>query len=122
MELKPMFANIQEVSPEPEFKSEWSDDEYKKVNKAIKNLFSMQTVTDHRGQKRTLYTMDQIEDFFGLPYTSSSSFAMVGNCNTRFCVDKEEQYNIKYFALTQDNKVVMGVWDKDENEKNFVIG
>lgn len=121
-ELKPMFANLQEISPEPEFKLEWSDDEYKQVNKAIKNLFGSKTVTDHRGQTRTLYTMDQIEDFFGLPYTSSSSLAMVSNCNTRLCVDKEEQYNIEYFALTKDNKVVMVAWDKDENEKDFVIG
>lgn len=122
MELKPMFANIREISTEPEFKQEWDDKEAKEVSKAIKNLFEMKTLTDHRGQERTLYTMDQIEDFFGLPYTSSSSFAMVSNCNTRFCVDKEEQYNIEYFALTKDNKVIMGAWDKDENEKDFVIG
>lgn len=122
MELKTMFANLQEMPQEPEFKPEWSDEEYKKVNKAIKNLFSMKTLTDHRGHKRTLYTMEQIEDFFGLPYTSSSSFAMVGNCNTEFFVDKEEKYNIEYFALTQDNKVIMSVWDRDQNEKNFVIG
>jgi hypothetical protein len=120
-ELKPMFQGLQEVTEEPKFKAEWNDTEYKKINKAVKNLFSMKTLTDHRGNKKTLYTMDQIEDFFGLPYTSSSSFAMISNTNTQYYVDTENKFNIEYFALTEDNRVILSAWDEDENEKYFLI-
>ena len=119
--LNPMYKNLNELSSVPAFKPEWNDKDEKSVNKAIKNLFSMKTLTDHRGQKRTMYTMEQIEDFFGLPYTSSSSFAMVSNCNTECFVDDEKQFNIEYFALTQYNKVVMRVQDKEENERLFEL-
>ena len=121
-ELKPMFASLKELPSEPECKAEWTEKESKKVDKVIKNLFSMKTLTDHRGDKKTLYTMAQIEDFFGLPYTSTSRYAMLGNCNTRFCVDKEEKFNIEFFALTTDDKVVLSAWDIEENEKYFIIG
>ena len=119
--LNPIYRSLNELSSAPAFKPEWSDEDEKTVNKAIKNLFSMKTLTDHRGQKRTMYTMDQIQDFFGLPYTSSSSFAMVSNTNTECFIDDEKQYNIEYFALTKDNKVVMGVWDREENERLFEL-
>ena len=119
--LNSMYKNLNEITSKPAFKPEWNDKDEKTVNKAIKNLFSMKTLTDHRGQRRALYTMEQIEDFFGLPYTSSSSFAMVSNCNTECFVDDEKQFNIEYFALAQDNKVVMSVQDKDENERLFEL-
>ena len=122
MILKPMFSNLQEVTDKPTFKAEWTDADEKKVNKAVKNLFSMKTLTDHRGAKHTMYTLSDIENFFGLPYTSSSSFAMISNTNTEFHVDTDNQYNIEYFALTDDNKVILSAWDREENEKNFIIG
>ena len=120
--LKPIFSNLQEVTAEPKFKTDWTDTDEKTVNKAIKKLFLMQTLTDHRGSKKTMYTMANIEDFFGLPYTSSSSFAMVSNTNTEYYIDMEKQYNVEYFALTEDNKVILSAWNREENEKYFIIG
>lgn len=107
--------------PYNNMKQEWSDKDNKIVNKAIKNLFSMKTLTDHRGNKRTMYTLNNIEDFFGLPYTSSSSFAMVGNTNTRYCLDQEENYNIDCFGLGLDNKVYIFCTDNEENEKVYQV-
>ena len=49
MDLKPMFSSLREVTIEPECKPDWDDEDSKKVDKAIKNLFSMKTLTDHRG-------------------------------------------------------------------------
>jgi hypothetical protein len=123
MTLKPIFSLLQEVSESSlTMKKEWSDTDEKTVNRAIKKLFSMQTLTDHRGQKQTMYTMANIEDFFGLPYTSSSSFAMISNTNTEYYIDTDNQYNIEFFALTEDNRVILSAWDKEENEKYFIIG
>jgi len=62
---------------------------------------------------------ESAEDFFGLPYTSSSSFALLGNTNTRF--ELEEGYNVKYFAITNNNQLIIGCWDAEENEIQFVI-
>lgn len=122
MTLKPMFSNLKEITPkESSFKKEWNEQDEKTVNHAIKRLFIMKTLTDHNGYKHTMYTMSNIEDFFGLPYTSSSSFAMISNCNTEYFIDTENKFNIEYFTLTEDGKVILSAWDTDENEKYFII-
>ena len=122
MTLKPMFANLKEISlTDSSFKKEWTDEDEKKVNHAIKKLFIMKTLTDYRGVKRSLNRWCDIEEFFGLPYTSSSSFAMISNTNTEYFIDTENQFNIEYFALTEDGKVILSAWDRKENEKYFVI-
>ena len=100
---------------------EWTNEQNKKVDKEIKKLFSMKTLTDHRGNKRIMYTMANIEDFFGLPYTSSSSFAGLWNTNTRYCLDTEEKYNIDGFGFGKDGKVYIFCTDNEENEKIYQI-
>ena len=100
---------------------EWDEKQTKVVEKAIKNLFSMKVLTDHRGNKSKMYTFKNIEYFFGLPYTSSSSFAMLGNTNTRYCLDQEEKYNIDCFGLGKDGNVYIFCTDEDEKEKNYKI-
>ena len=121
--LKPIFKGLQEVTESSlTIKKEWNEQDNKTVNHAIKKLFLMQVLTDHRGSKRTMYTMSSIEDFFGLPYTSSSSYAMVSNTNTEYYIDTDNQFNIEHFALTEDGKVILSAWDKEENEKYFIIG
>jgi hypothetical protein len=106
---------------------EWNDKELKQAEKEIKRLFSMKQLTDHNGNKRIMYTYkynnseNSIEGFFGLPYTSSSSFAMLGNTNTRYCFDVEEKYNIDCFGLGKDGKVYIFCTDDEENEKVYKI-
>ena len=122
MTLKLMFSRLQEV-PEDSLimKKEWTDTDEKTVQKAIKRLCLMKTLKDHNGIRHTLYTWEQIEEFFGLPYTSSSCYAMINNCNTEYFIDIENQFNIKFFALTENGKVILSAWDRDENEKYFII-
>lgn len=100
---------------------EWDDKQQKTVENAIKKLFIMKTLTDHNSNKKTMYTFKAIEYFFGLPYTSSSSFAMLSNCNTRYCLDTENQYNIDCFGLGNDNKVYIFCTDNKENEIIYKI-
>jgi hypothetical protein len=119
MMLKSMFSNLQEIE-KPELKSEWQpyDKDEKTVNKAIKNYFSGHVLKDHNGKVCNLYGMNAIEDFFGLPYTSSSSYAAIWNTNTECYIDTDNQYNIEGFAITTDNKPVL-IADKDEDTKYF---
>ena len=122
--IKELFTNqIVEVEgiTSKDMKSEWNDKDTDIVDGIIKNLFRMKTLTDHRGQKHKLSTMASIDNFLGLAYTSSSSFAMYGNTNTRFCLDSEEVYNIDCFGLGHDNCVYIWCTDYEENEKVYKV-
>jgi hypothetical protein len=123
MMLKSIYANT--LKPyegnDSTFKAEWNDKDQKIINAALRRCFSMKTLEDHRGQKQTMYTLSHIENFFGLPYTSSSSFAMISNTNTESFIDQENKWNIEYFALTEDNKPILAAWDREENEKYFTL-
>lgn len=120
MELKPIFQNLKEL-PNPICKMEWDASDIRKVRKKIQNLFMSKTLTDRYGQTRHLCNMVQIEDFFGLPYTSSSSYALVTNTNNDCYIDKEDNLSIGHFALTTNNEVVVNVKDPKGNEQYFAI-
>ena len=72
-------------------------------------------ITYGRRERTTEYT-------YGLPYTSSSSFAMISNTNVRAELKEDRNFNFDWLALTEDNEVVAGFTDNDENEKQIVIG
>ena len=122
--IKELFANrITEVEgiTSNDMKQEWTDKEVDFVDKTIRNLFIRKTLTDHRGDKHRMINMETIEDFFGLPYTSTSSFAMYGITNTRFCLDNEELYGIDCFGLGNDGNVYIWCTDREENEKVYIV-
>lgn len=101
------------------FKKEWTESEHKAVIKSFerwekKNL----RITHGRREKTT-------EDTYGLPYTSSSSFAMLSNTNVQAELINplsSKKWNFDWLGLTEDNEVVAGFTDVDENEKEIVIG
>jgi hypothetical protein len=114
------FAGLKEIE-KPIFEKEWNDSQWNLVHNTIEKFFKGKTLQDHRGQYKRLSNMESIEDFFGLPYTSSSSFAMISNTNTMYHIDIEKQYNISYFALTNNNEVVLIAEDNNENEKYYIL-
>jgi len=122
--IKELFANqvveVEGINTE-DMKQEWNDQEVDFIDKTIRSLFIRKTLTDHRGDKKRMVNMEAIEDFFGLPYTSTSSFAMYGITNTRFCLDNEEEYGIDCFGLGNDNCVYVWCTDKEENEKIYKV-
>lgn len=77
-------------------------------------------VTDHRGDTRTIRTRDDIEDFYGLPYTSSGAFAGVWNTNTE--TEFVEGQFVQGFAMTFDHMVFVITHDCEENEKWYLVG
>jgi hypothetical protein len=124
MKLKQKFAELRPIEvDENTFKKEWDVKDEKRVNKAVMNLFRGKTMIDehHQNKKYTFFAFSQVSDFLGLPYTSTSSFAMISNCNTECFIDEENQYNIEFFALTEDNKVMLGAWGRDEEQLYFEI-
>lgn len=122
--IKELFANqVEEVEgiTSNDMTQEWNDQEVNFVDSTIRGLFIRKTLTDHRGNKKRMINMETIEDFFGLPYTSSSSFAMYGVTNTRFCLDTEEEYGIDCFGLGNDGNIYIWCTDREENEKVYKV-
>ena len=66
-------------------------------------------------------TFAQYDKILGFAYTSSSSFAMYGICNTNLFLDAEHKYKIEFFALGAGGFVYAICWDKNENEIIFPI-
>lgn len=100
------------------FLKEWN--EYEKTVKKIERIFASWerknlTITHGRRDINVSYT-------YGLPYTSSSSFAMLGNTNVEAVLNADNNYKFNWLALTDNNEVVAGFTDADENEKYIVIG
>ena len=103
------------------FKKEWNDSETHKMNNALENLFLGELLTDHRGNTKKMRTFEDIELFFGLPYTSSGEYAGVWNTNTEYHLDIDKEYNINGFVIGEDDNIYIISTDKEENEKVYKI-
>jgi len=60
------------------------------------------------------------EEFFGMPYTSSSAFAGLWNTNVEETIAGNR--SVQGFTLAKDNRVIMLTHTPDETEYWFVIG
>ena len=101
------------------FKKEWTYEEHKSVIRTFAIWEKFHLIITYGDRERTT------EDTYGLPYTSSSSFAMLSNTNVIAELSNplsSRKWNFDWLALTEDNEVVAGFTDIDENEKQIVIG
>jgi hypothetical protein len=117
---KILNGKITEVNKKINFLQEFNESQYNRIKKEIKKLFYDKTLVNHREEKKRILTYSQLEDFFGLPYTSSSSYAGLWNTNTIYYIDDENQYNIIGFSMDNENVYIIA-WDKMKNEKIFKI-
>ena len=99
-----------------EFKKEWTEVEHKAVIKAFSRWESAHLIIAYGRRERTA------EDTYGLPYTSSSSFAMISNTNVRAELKEDRSFCFEWLGLTENNEVVAGFSNYDEEEKQIVIG
>lgn len=97
---------------------EWNNVE--EVTKKILKVFSKyekeNLIITYGRRERT------VSDTYGFPYTSSSDFAMISNCNVLAELKGDRNYRFDWLALTEENEIVAGFTDYDENEKLLVIG
>ncbi len=97
-------------------KLQWTDNEY---NKALK-VFS---TWEKENLILTYGKRDKNEEYtYGLPYTSSSNFAMISNTNVEAVLKTDNQYYFNWIALDNNNNVIAGFTDIEENEKELIIG
>lgn len=106
---------------ENNFKKELTDHEFKATKKAILRFFRAMIIQD-RTERHFINTMSSLENLFGLPYTSSGSYAGFWNTNSEVFIFDDSTFTIQGFALTNDLQVICLTTDFDENEFNFVIG
>ena len=98
------------------FKKEWTYEEHKAVIECFSKWEKSHLIITYGDRKRTT------EDTYGLPYTSSSSFAMLSNTNVRAELRADQRFNFEWLGLTTENRLVAGFTDCFENEKQIVIG
>lgn len=87
--------------------SEISDGDIKAMIEVIQDHFSY--LTDRN-----------VEDYFGLPYTSSSAFAGIWNTNIEQVYDGDKY--IQGFTLTGTGDVVLLADERDDTEHAYIIG
>ncbi len=101
----------------PVFIKEWSGKQQKKVNKSICNHFAAQNFTKLWGK-----SFEQIESYFGLPYTSSSSYAGLWVCNVIEYYKGGAQYYYRAFAIAEDGYIYAILTNDEEKEIYINIG
>jgi|GEM_PF-7047816 len=98
------------------YKKEWTDEEEQKVISVFKKWESDNLILTYGKRER------KIINTYGLPYTSSSGFAMVSNTNVKAELKENRNYRFNWLALNNNNKVVAGFTDVSENEITIIIG
>ena len=104
--------DIAKAKVAPVFIKEWSEKQQKKVNKAICNHFAK-----FRGK-----SFEQIENYMGLPYTSSSSYAGLWVCNVCEYYKGSAEYYYRAFAIAEDGYIYAILTNDDEKEIYIRIG
>lgn len=98
------------------FKKEWTEAEHNSVIKTFERWEKSHLFITYGRREHTT------EDTYGLPYTSSSSFAMLSNTNVQAVLKRDRDFYFDWLGLTTENEVVAGFTDYFENEKEIVIG
>lgn len=119
-----MSERIREIAKvNTNFKKEWSNKEFTKVERAIKNHFTQyhyKHITEH-GQTPTekhFFDFQDIDNFLGLAYTSTGDYAGLWVCNGGYLF-ATKTHHFTGFAINELNEVI-GIAE-DENEKAIYI-
>lgn len=108
----------------PKLKKEWTPENFKTVEKAITDYFKRTYVTTEPNVALfSIRSFRDVDNCLGLAYTSSSSFAMYGVCNTQAYFDYGKHWHFVCFGLAEGNSgfVYALLHDNDENEIYFPI-
>jgi hypothetical protein len=105
------------------FKKEWNREDFTKAQKAITKYFKGKVLINHRNEKVLMPSAFRgIESVIGLPYTSSSSYAMQSmDCNVHLNAPEFPGYHYDHAAISEDDRVVLILQDKNENQEFIQI-
>lgn len=108
---------------ESDFLKEWTDKQFKKVERAIQRLITEQRfmwMPDHKQPRRELSYMNykSIDSLLGLAYTSSGAYAGLWACNAGY-LWVSETHRISGFAINTRGNVVV-ITEDDEEQTIFI--
>lgn len=100
------------------YKKNWSESDFKQVNKAIKKHFAGKRLLNHRNETVNFpLNFNGIETILGLPYTSTSMCAMYSlDCNVNIYSSEHSTYYYNCVVLTEENEVIFIIQDNEEKE------
>lgn len=106
------------------FLKEWDNipnyDGVEAVEKAVHKIFAR---WERNNLKITYgYRERTVANTYGLPYTSSSEFACIGNTNVTAVYKHNESYSFDLLAINEDLEVIAMLTDDEENEMFIAIG
>ena len=99
-------------------KKEWSELDHIRVNSALVNYFNYKSFINHRNEKVTMPGLfTNLETVLGLPYTSSSMYAMLSmDCNVKIFHPYETNFYYDHVFVNTDNMVYLVLMNNFENE------
>lgn len=105
------------------FKKEWTREDFDKVEKRLLKYFRGKMFLNHNGKMQYFannMNFEQLEAVLGLPYTSSSSHAMMSmDCNTNLFFNPA--WHFDRVVINEDEQVILVLQTVEEKEQYFVI-
>lgn len=114
---KEIAKDIATAKAAPTFIKDWNEKQQKRVNKAICNHLAVQNFSKFWGK-----SFEQIENYFGLPYTSSSAYAGLWVCNVIEYYKGSRIYYYRAFAIAEDGYIYAILTNDKEQEIYIKIG
>ena len=98
------------------YKKEFSNDYAKKAVKLF-SIWEQKNLTITYGKKES-----NVSDTYGLPYTSTSDYAMLGNTSVQAVYKDNTSYSFSHIAIDNYNNVIVILQNKNELDMPIVIG
>lgn len=118
--MKTPLEQLKEIAEKNKqvFKNEWLPQDHTKVNKALCKYFGGKVFINHRNENVLMrYDLEGLQNILGLPYTSTSSFAMLAlDCNVHIKYPQNIDFYYHYVAMNVKGQIFLALCDNEENE------
>lgn len=116
--LKNKLIEINSIN-ENVIKQDWSNTETVGTEEILFQLFKNEPLKNHNGKILKVITRDNLQDVFGLAYTSSSSYAMLSlDTNNYIYLNDKDRFS---HVVIYNQDILLVTQDKEENEKYYKI-
>lgn len=103
------------------FKKELTDKDIKHLQAKIYKHFTDNARIDRHNKMVMARNFNELDNYLGLAYTSSSSFAMLSVCNEEVYLDTEKQYSYNCFGIDNNGFAFACCDDSEENSLYIFI-
>lgn len=101
-------------------KKELTPENLKRLKNIILRHFSTNLRYDRFNKMIAANNFKELDENLGLAYTSSSSFAMLGICNTEVYLDMEKKYIYNCFGVDEFGFAVAVCHNKEDDSELYI--